>query len=34
MEPYLAYLRTKYGTIYQLPPMQAAGAAPSPVLSS
>lgn len=29
MEPYLGYLRTKYGEIYRLPPMQAAGVAPS-----
>jgi carboxypeptidase Taq len=33
MEPYLAYLRTKYGEIYRLPP-QAVGVAPSPLLSS
>jgi carboxypeptidase Taq len=33
MEPYLAYLHTKYGEIYQLPPMQAVGVAPSPVCS-
>jgi carboxypeptidase Taq len=32
MKPYLAYLRTKYGKMYRLPPMQAA--APSPMLSS
>jgi carboxypeptidase Taq len=33
MEPYLTYLRTKYGKIYRLPPMQAMGASPSPALS-
>jgi len=31
-EPYLSYLHTKFGELYRMPPLQAAGVAASPVL--